>query len=183
MRRCSSPGAARGDASRCGTARLHRCSTVSARWSAGPPRTRTSLPVGAMKKRASIERWTVQTAAPTPSANTSATVRSIGEKARRARRLDEVRALRVAHRSCRQPIPAPRHGRAPCSAVPTPCQPDVYPPGLSFTVPDWVAYLIHGAAAVVATAIVMARRRGRSGGRCRRWRSRRRLASRARCWR
>jgi hypothetical protein len=30
-------------------------------------------------------------------------------------------------------------------------------------VPDWAAYLIHGAAAAVATAIVMARRRGRLG--------------------
>lgn len=36
-------------------------------------------------------------------------------------------------------------------------------PGLSFTVPAWVAYLVHAAAAVVAAGLVVARRRGGDG--------------------
>ena len=36
-------------------------------------------------------------------------------------------------------------------------------PGLSFTVPAWVAYLVHAAAAVAAAGLVVARRRGGDG--------------------
>ena len=36
-------------------------------------------------------------------------------------------------------------------------------PGLSFTVPAWVAYVVHAAAALVAAGLVVARRRGRDG--------------------
>src|SRR5258708_4668143 len=84
-------------------------------------------------------------------------------KTRRRRATRGRSEARPAQRPGRRNAPAPSRRRAPQPLLPTPCQAARVGAGLSFTVAGWMAYLVHATAAVAASAMIAAKRRGRAG--------------------